>query len=161
MKNLRPLLFLLTLAGAQALQAASTQDVALAVAETIRNSSHSEGQPYWAWVEQVANLMQQGAVTDGVKLRKDTTITIYGSGGMDNESGKICPNTASSACAKIIIYGLAVIDGHGTLGGPVRGSLTDSNSKEYNVLLLSLTGAAEVDDASYRAEGKDAVLEVQ
>ncbi|MCB9272433.1 MAG: hypothetical protein H6564_00235 [Lewinellaceae bacterium] len=161
MKNLKLLFLFLSLAGIQSLQAANTQPVDQDVATIIKNTApESENGHYWAWVEQVASLMQQGMVADGIKLRKDTTITIYGSGGMDNESGRICPNTASSTCAKIVISGLATFDGGGNLLDPVSGTLTDSKSSTFSVTVLSVTGAREVEDAVYTAEGRNVTLKV-
>ncbi|HQU58011.1 MAG: hypothetical protein KDD02_03925 [Phaeodactylibacter sp.] len=162
MKNLKFLFLLLGLIGIQTLKAEIRTPNERNILEILKSPIiDSTDGPYWAWIEQVAGLMQQGAAIDKTKLRKDTTITIYGSGGMDNESGRICPNQSSAQCAKIIIYGLAVIDDAGNLNSPVKGALTDNESKQYAVTVLGLSGARELEDASFSAEGRNVSVKLQ
>jgi len=69
---------------------------------------------------------------DAFAVRKDTTITIYGSGGMNNDNGTICPTTAASKCATIILHGMAVPGTGGTLEWP-------ENRAEVTVQTISNT----------------------
>ena len=161
MKNLKFLFLFLALVGVQTLKAGNVTPMERDVIEILKSTvADSEDGNYWAWVEKVAGLMNQGVEADGIKLRKDTTINIYGSGGMDNETGRICPNQANAHCAKIVISGMAVFDGGGTLTDPVDGKLVDSKSNSYSVTVVSIRGAREVEEATYNAEGQNVSFEL-
>ena len=77
MKNLKFLFLLLGLIGIQTLKAEIRTPNERNILEILKSPIiDSTDGPYWAWIEQVAGLMQQGAAIDKTKLRKDTTITI-------------------------------------------------------------------------------------
>jgi len=69
----------------------------------------------FAGLPSVISYVNDPAVADALAPRADTTITIYGSGGMNNNSGTVCPTTATTTCAKIEIKGLAVSGSSGDL----------------------------------------------
>lgn len=119
------------------------------------------GASYEEWVDEVISLLILGVDIDNIKIRKDTTINIYGSGGMDNESGRICPDQAKAHCAKIVIHGKAVVDDAGGFGGPVEGTLTETaTSKEYPVTIIEMSGVEALEDGTLGVDGMNVLLEV-
>lgn len=117
---------------------------------------------YAEWEKQVLGLMIENIELEGFTIKRDTNITIFGSGGM-TDAGRICPDKCSGCkCATIVIHGLAVID-DGGLTDPVGGELFGeaTGGKTFDVTLLEMSGAKQVGEADYDVEGSNVTVELR